>query len=192
MRSLSLDLETMSTQPNAAITAIAMVEFHHDEDIVDPATGELGPRFDRSFYRAVHLATSVATGGVIDAPAVLFWLQQDLAVIQKMTFSALPIEVALRETADFMIETAGGEELVLYSRGTMDCTWLRTAMERVGITPPWAYWMERDSRTIRKLYPSIKEPEFIGLKHYALDDAIHEAKLIWNIHYALNRRPRVS
>ena len=192
MRSISLDLETMSTQPNAAITAIGMIEFHHDEDATDAATGELGPRFDQSFYRAVHLATSVKAGGVIDPEAVLFWLQQDLTVIQKMTWSALPIEVALREAADFMTATGRGEELVIYSRGTMDCTWLRTAMERCGITPPWEYWMERDSRTIRKLYPSIAEPEFTGMKHYALDDAIHEAKLIWNIHYALNRRPRLS
>ena len=63
---IMLDLETMGTGPNAAITAIGAVKF-------DPDKGEIV----ETFYFKVNLESSVKQGGVIDASTVIWWLGQN-------------------------------------------------------------------------------------------------------------------
>ena len=77
-----LDVETMSTRPDAAIVSIAASFFNEDS---------FGPQA----YMAVSLKSSMDAGGVVDADTMLWWMQQTQEaqsawadpIVQKNTYS---------------------------------------------------------------------------------------------------------
>jgi len=71
-----IDLETMSTRPNAAIVAIGAVAFNF-------ATLEIGPKF----YTVIDLRSAQDVGLHVDGDTVLWWLQQNDAARSQLTLS---------------------------------------------------------------------------------------------------------
>lgn len=181
MRSFALDIETMGTEPESALIAVGMVEFHHDED---NEAGD-GPRIDREFYVPIHLAT---VGGEIDAATVLWWMREDLMMARrKWMFSAMPARDALQAMIDWIKVGGNGDDVLIYAKGPQfDCTIVRQTLKRHGFECPWHFRNERDTRTMQAMYRSIKPPEFVGIPHFALDDALHEARCVWNLWRSLN------
>ena len=45
---------------------------------------------------------------------------------------------------------------------------------------PWTFWQERDLRTLKGLSPDLRI-ERSGTHHNALDDALHQARLVQHI-----------
>lgn len=163
-----LDLETLSTGPNAAIAAIGCVRVQQGA-IVD------------EYYERVALESSRAMGGEVDTSTLQWWLRQPQESRQEVSgeLPGINLSAALHTLSDFM--RRGGitiDQPQVWGNGcSFDNVILRGAFQRAGMELPWQYWNDRDLRTMLALYPLAKKAiAFEGIKHHALDDARHEAK----------------
>lgn len=161
-----LDLETLSSENNAAIVTIGAVRF-------DLISGSVWDTPDGTFYRVIIPKSSQKAGGHIDGNTFVWWLNQEEAARKSLlSEEAVPIEVALKDFSSWLrdIPCQG-----LWGNGAdFDNTILRSSYDRLGWTAPWSHKINRCHRTMRSLAPNIKRPE-MGVKHNALDDAIAQA-----------------
>ena len=105
MQNLMIDLETMGTNPQAAIVAIGAVEF-------SLTSGELG----REFYKVVDLASSMEAGGIVDPGTVLWWLRQSDEARAMFQAPAHRIHEVLESLSLFMAEF-GGPDVKVWGNG---------------------------------------------------------------------------
>lgn len=171
MTDVMIDLETLSTRPDAAILSIGACYFNLE-------TGEIG----NTFHRNIFMVDAPRTGH-ISADTVKWWMKQSdearLAIANPK--NAIDIAMALMELRDFVPRT----NAKFWSNGaTFDLVILRSAFDRCGHIVPWQYWQERDTRTLVDIAERLtsvnaaKTQTFEGTKHNALADAIHQAKYI--------------
>ncbi|HFV4976765.1 TPA: 3'-5' exoribonuclease, partial [Escherichia coli] len=167
---LSVDLETMGTNPDAPINSIGCKFF-------DPATGEMGPEFSK----AIDLETS---GGIIDRKTIKWWAKRSREAQSAIFTDEIPLDDALLQLREFINENSGESFVQIWGNGTnFDNVILRRSYERQGIPCPWRYYNDRDVRTIVELGNSIgfdvrMAIPFEGVPHNALDDARHQAKQV--------------
>ena len=189
---IMLDFESMSLKENAVLLSLGACVF-------DPATGEIGAQF----YAAIDPRTQ--PGRDIDPGTVLWWMQQDQAARDKITEStkaadrlidgieegvsdeeenavyaaaAHPIQNVARAFLIFVEEL--GEDVECWSNGAVDHAWLESMFQYSGFKNPIKFWMQRDYRTLKALYPDVKAEDY-GVAHNALDDAIKQAKHLIDI-----------
>lgn len=165
-----LDLETLGKTPGAAIAAIACVRIENGA-------------ITTGFYRRVDYHSAISWGGETDASTIAFWLQQSEAARAEIydPHNRLTINEALLELAEFIDRPAAtqGRPFVWGNGATFDNVIITTAFKRSHIERPWPYWNDRDLRTLVDLYPEAKaNTPFVGDKHHALDDAMHEARIL--------------
>ncbi|EEW5139471.1 3'-5' exoribonuclease [Escherichia coli] len=167
---LSVDLETMGTNPDAPINSIGGKFF-------DPATGEMGPEFSK----AIDLETS---GGIIDRKTIKWWAKRSREAQSAIFTDEIPLDDALLQLREFINENSGESFVQIWGNGAnFDNVILRRSYERQGIPCPWRYYNDRDVRTIVELGNSIgfdvrMAIPFEGVPHNALDDARHQAKQV--------------
>ncbi|EFG9284494.1 exonuclease, partial [Escherichia coli] len=167
---LSVDLETMGTNPDAPINSIGGTFF-------DPATGEMGPEFSK----AIDLETS---GGIIDRKTIKWWAKRSREAQSAIFTDEISLDVALRLFIEFIEKNSGGCFVQVWgNRANFDNVILRRSYERQGIPCPWLYYNDRDVRTIVELGNAIgfdvrMAIPFEGVPHNALDDARHQAKQV--------------
>ncbi|EHW7736522.1 3'-5' exoribonuclease [Escherichia coli] len=167
---LSVDLETMGTNPDAPINSIGGKFF-------DPATGEMGPEFSK----AIDLETS---GGIIDRKTIKWWAKRSREAQSAIFTDEISLDVALRLFIEFIEKNSGGCFVQVWGNGAnFDNVILRRSYERQGIPCPWLYYNDRDVRTIVELGNAIgfdvrMAIPFEGVPHNALDDARHQAKQV--------------
>jgi len=165
-----LDLETLGKGPNAAIATIGCVRIEN---------GVIGD----GLYIRVDVDSAIGFGGETDASTIDFWLKQSEEAQREIHqgFNRIKINNALIQLADFIDRPAAiyGETYVWGNGASFDNVIVSTAYQRAHIPRPWPYWNDRDLRTIVQLYPEAKKSvPFVGLKHHALDDAMHEARIL--------------
>ena len=167
---LSVDLETMGTNPDAPINSIGGKFF-------DPATGEMGPEFSK----AIDLETS---GGIIDRKTIKWWAKRSREAQSAIFTDEIPLDDALLQLREFINENSCESFVQIWGNGAnFDNVILRRSYERQGIPCPWRYYNDRDVRTIVELGNSIgfdvrMAIPFEGVPHNALDDARHQAKQV--------------
>lgn len=180
-----IDLETMSTTPNAAIIAIGAVFF-------DPHKNCIGGKF----YRIINLKDA-AKYGEIDAKTVIWWMQQsdEARSIFQCWQRQLPLSTVLAQLNQFIYEH-NREKINLWGNGSsFDCAILDHAYRQTGTQQPhWDYWNHRDVRTLVDIGRHIKhvDPKKTikrgGTHHNALDDAVFQAKYVCEIYQALKQK----
>jgi len=162
-----IDIETMSTAPNAAILAIGAVTFTVDGG-VDATTA-------REWL--VDLGDSVAHGGQLDADTVLWWTQQSERARRGLVATRQLREHAALEGLAWMLSCLPGKPSIWANGTDFDLTILRSALHRHGMRDLWAFWQQRDLRTLRKLMTHVPAPARAeDDKHGALRDAVHQAE----------------
>ncbi|WP_105477859.1 exonuclease [Escherichia coli] len=167
---LSVDLETMGTNPDAPINSIGGKFF-------DPETGEMGPEFSK----AIDLETS---GGIIDRKAIKWWAKRSREAQSAIFTDEIPLDDALLQLREFINENSGESFVQIWGNGAnFDNVILRRSYERQGIPCPWRYYNDRDVRTIVELGKAIDFDArtaipFEGERHNALDDARYQAKYV--------------
>lgn len=169
-RDISIDLESLSLEPNAMILAIGAVEF-------DVATGELG----NTFYRTIDI-TAKGGGGVMDPATVKWWMEQSQEARDRIFADpeAVPLAQALIDFSEWLgfdDSLPDGEypDVKLWQRGDKDGQWLACAYDGLNLQLPFRYWQLNDQRTITNLFPQ----DFFdgaGVAHDALSDATIQAK----------------
>lgn len=174
MPHLMIDLETLSTAPDAAITQIGAVAF-------DPARGLLAD----SFARHVSIESCIRAGLKVDGSTVCWWMEQ--AEDARLSFTrgqvgALAIDAALADLASWVNLTFGaqGPEGVWSHGATFDLPILDSAFRRVlGRAVPWRYTAARDTRTLfalaGALLPQLAGPS-VGVAHDAVYDCQYQVQ----------------
>jgi DNA polymerase III epsilon subunit-like protein len=153
-----LDIETLGLEPGAAILSIGAVRFD---------AGQLGSTYTCS----ISLESCQDAGLDIDAGTLEWWLDQDDDAQDVLT-GGTDLEDALEHFTTWL----GDPDEVWANSPSFDCKILEHAYEAVGLTVPWNFYQERDYRTLSKL-PVAPEIDHDGVKHDALDDAMHQAHL---------------
>lgn len=161
MEDVMLDLETFGNDPNACIIQIGACYF-------DQYTGEIGT----CFQRRVDARSSVATGGIIDADTVYWWLQQDPQAVASITKNPkVHIATAMAELLEFLKPAKR-----IWSHATFDFVIINEALKRLRLQQ-LQYKSARDIRTLMWL-SGVQPADFkrIGVAHSALDDATHQVE----------------
>lgn len=165
-----LDLETMSSESNAAIVSIGAVVF-------DELT--IGDTFQANIF----LESEQRAGAHISADTIMWWMRQ--AEAARDAISSLRATSATDVLARFAIWLNPGytkSDVAIWGNGAgFDNVVLSNAYARHNISRPWSYRGDRCFRTIRQTFPDVVAPQFEGEKHRALDDAINQAKWLQDI-----------
>jgi hypothetical protein len=162
-----LDLETMSTKPNAALLSIGAVKFSlEDNKIVE------------TFYRTVDAQDCKRLGLHFCPDTVRWWSRKPKHVLEELRRDNKPLREAL---SDFSV-WYGHKKIPVWANGSdFDNVIIEQAYCAVDLARPWDYHYNRCYRTIAALFPNIPEPERVGDHHNALDDAVHQAKHLLEI-----------
>lgn len=188
MRHVVIDLETWGLERGYALRSIAAVPF-------DPQSGaEILHRPTGAFYRNFDLVDQLRWGLKIDKGTKSWWndpMQAEAAEFleydqQTANTVLLYFERWLRETfcpdEDW---SANLKSLIsdvrFWSRGNTDWEVLNGLYQVTGRDFPFHYRAHRDSRVMMDLVDAkggFYAPDFEGVPHYALDDAVYEGRLI--------------
>lgn len=160
MKRIMVDLETMSTRSNAAIIAIGAVKFSKNKGIYD------------SFYRNVDLQSCIDLGLAVDGDTVMWWLRQnDKARGQFELHESTLLSEAL---VAFAYWCNGGDKEIWGNGAAFDNVILANAYSALNKPLPWKFWEDRCYRTVKNLFPNIKQKR-TGTHHNAVDDAETQA-----------------
>lgn len=156
-----LDVETMSTQPNAAVFEVAMRKF-------DPATGEVAP--------VSFLWRFIPASGDIDPVTVLWWTRQ-----QARIFDDAPVMTEAQAALDIYQALDEFHECYLWAKpASFDCIILEQLLKRNGLEMPINFRQWRDVRTVVKLAPPMPgKPETTHNALSDVDDQIAELAWAW-------------
>lgn len=165
MNDVMLDLETMSTLPNAAIVAIGAVAF-------DLRKSELG----NVFYSRVSLNSAIESDGHMDPDTVKWWLRQNDKARAEISQDGPTLEEALSGFKAWLEDNTDTNTVRIWGNGAaFDNVILASAYRSIAMDPPWRFWNDRCYRTIKAMDPTVKSPK-IGVSHHALDDARRQAQ----------------
>jgi len=165
MTNIMVDLETMSTRPNAAIVAIGAVRF----DVAG-----IGDQF----YTKIKLSSSVSLGDHVDPDTVVWWLSQSDAARAELVGASALLSEALAQFASWSEFPKDGPcNIQVWGNGAnFDNVILAEAYRAAGWEKtPWPFWMDRCYRTVAAMFPNSPRPKS-GVAHNALDDAVNQAK----------------
>ena len=157
---IMVDIETLGTDPGAAIASIGAVRFDAD------GVGE-------EFSRSVDLTTAQAAGLSIDAETLSWWFNQSAAARAEL-FGGDDLEGAMRAFRAFVHEA----DEIWANSPAFDCVILAEAFEAVDVSCPWEFWQERDYRTVKALADEWPNADVDGVEHNAADDARHQAECL--------------
>lgn len=171
---IMLDLETLSTEPNAAILSIGACEFNRK-------TAEIG----RKFYRKISLESCFELGLEASASTICWWMTQDEAARKEAFSGKLDIKTGL-QALNFWLhgrkpwaKKVPSPHFIWANSPAFDLTIIRNAFRKADVESLLPiYRNERDMRTLRDLCPDYEMPEFEGIAHNALHDAIYQARVV--------------
>lgn len=167
-----IDIETIGTESNSIITALAAVEF-------DLTTGEVG----RQFYERIDIQSSLDLGLKIQGQTILWWLNQGEEARKEIGKGGSVLALVLYNFSIF-INSLGAKVKPWGNSARFDCGIIADSYNACKLPLPWKFSNERDVRTLVSLNPSLKQAlPFIGVKHNAIDDCLHQIKYctaIWN------------
>ena len=175
-----LDLETLSTENNAAIISIGAVKF-------DPraTVGELNNSADKDyvhFYCNVEFHSLSCEEFHIEGRTVQWWMEQKEEARASLFTDPIDIQTALGKFWTWY----GTESLPTWGNGAgFDNVILRNAYHKFGGVAPFDFYHDRCFRTLKSLFPDVLYVK-PTLAHNALSDAeaqaIHLQKLFNFIH----------
>lgn len=165
---LMFDLETLGKGPTSAIASIGAVLF-------DQHSNWIGDQL----HIHVSLENCLRHGLSIGASTVLWWLERDDTARHTLVtgqLDAAPLITALESFSSFF--PTGGD--IWCNGNSFDLPILANAYHAIGYEPPWNFYNERDLRTLKGMNKGCRI-ERAGTHHNALDDAIHQARLVQHI-----------
>ena len=142
-----LDLETLSTRPNAVILILAAIKFkrseNYNEQIIDKNLEKLD-----TFYRRIKISSCTEVGLIQSQETIDWWAKQNDDVKNE----------AINNKDRVLLQDALKDFSVWFKEGTNGCIWgngsdfditiLGEAYNRCNIEIPWKFWLVRDLRTI--------------------------------------------
>lgn len=175
---ISIKLESLSDRYDAAILSIGAVAF-------DRSTGKLGPEF----YQEITIDSAIRSGHVLGSKLSWWMRQSDPAKTPFSEDQSLKLDLAstLANFATFYRGCGTGAAKVWGNGPLSDLSALENGFTRgsVGLSIPWALPNVRDMQTIVDAAGIVPDSvPFDGVKHNAVADAKHQARVI---HAALRK-----
>jgi hypothetical protein len=170
MRYYMLDLETLGIEPGAVILQIGCVQFG-PAGIIDKRSWDLDP------------AQSDGNVPMFDTGTLKWWLNRPAATRAKAFGGDAHFAqslVSLARMLDGDGDVPSPEDKRVWANGaSFDFPHLAHAYDRFDMGRPWAYWQERDFRTVRAIVaPHLTMESAPECRHDALVDAVMQAKFL--------------
>jgi exodeoxyribonuclease VIII len=185
MENVMIDLETLGTTPGSIIISIGACFFSTD-----------GGPCGAMFHDVVNVASS-CTYGLRGEEGTIKWWGEQSHDARKVYHDAMyghgnDLKQVLEGFNSFLIAQGPGDGLknvkVWGNGAAFDNAILAAAYKAAGLTYPFAFWNDRCFRTLKALGKDlgVSEPPFQGVRHNALDDAVHQANWALAIFGTLN------
>lgn len=157
------DCETTGTDPGCKVLSIGAVMF-------EPFTGvELS-----AFYATISVESS-ASVGLVDDPDTMenFWGKQSNEARVEAFSGRYDLFATLNTFSDWFNQF---DPYRIWAQGQdFDFPIIKAAYQACGLTPPWKFWIARDTRTAYEtLQFDAAAVSRVGIFHQALDDARHQ------------------
>lgn len=165
-----VDLETLDTTSWAVVRSIGACMFCRDGVV-------------RTFYQNVDPESCTALGMSTSEETLRWWAQQP----EEARAALETDKVSLKDALTKFKAWYGKQSVPTWGNGSdFDNAILQSAFKCVGVECPWKFWDNRCMRTARALVPSLPRT-FEGVKHNALDDATHQARMLMEIDSQLRK-----
>jgi hypothetical protein len=164
---MMIDIETLGNGSDAIVVSIGAVLFNRN-------TGEIGPKF----YKHLAYQDQVDKGRKVTASTIAWWMSQDDdARKNAFTRVQIPTRQALIELQSFIQDNT--LECKPWGNGpSFDLTILENLFKDFNVEFPWHFRHVRCLRTFKELVYDGKDLVRDGVHHDALDDAVHQAKIV--------------
>lgn len=165
MTQVMIDLETMSTRPNAAVLSLGAVKF------------EVGAGITDKFYATIDAKDCKSLGLHFSKDTIKWWSEQNPTALAMLSKHTKPLGIVLNDFTAWY----GNQSLPTWGCGSdFDNVILTSAYYALGRAQPWKFWHNRCYRTVKELI-KIPEAPREGTYHNALDDAIHQTNHLLKI-----------
>lgn len=162
MAAIMLDIETLSTRPDAIVLTLGAVKFDPFSDEIDIENG---------LYMKLDVDAQSAVNRHVQEDTLKWWSQQDTVVFEDAMSEGdrLSIDEFTARLNKFVV---GAKDL--WSQGSFDFVILENLYHQFGKPVPWQFWQLRDSRT---LFGVCGDPREKGRKdaHNSLMDSYYQA-----------------
>lgn len=177
---IMVDIETLGTSEASVVLSVGAVAFNRRDPSVPFTTLYLG------FGTGDCWKEQVEKGRVMDRDTIIWWNKQtpDAQKVLKVKNVDNVLD-ALNQFVAFVDQT-GVEPLVWGNGASFDNVILASLLKTYGVKQPWKYWNDRCYRTMKGEHQH--DPiERQGVHHNALDDAIHQARILQSIYTKLQK-----
>lgn len=162
---IMVDVETLSTHPNAVIIQIAAIKFEFSSDMTE------------QFIMNSSIKSSTDLGLHVDTSTIEWWKSQPTSTLKSVTTGAVPIQDVMSKFVEFV---GNPKDIVFWCNGmNFDFPIIESTCRALNIKTPWRYYNLRDARTVYaicnldwKNYPRI------GSYHNGLDDCLTQIKAL--------------
>jgi len=168
MIDVMLDLETLATEPDAIVASIGAVKMDMDTNEV---------LLHETFHCTLHWVDQHRKGRACHPATFRFWMKQDKEAQATILWDP---SMTNEETLTLFTHFMSGVDGLWGNGADFDCTILRSLFNTYEMRVPFKWWQHRCFRTMKNI-SSVDEPMREGVHHYALDDAIHQAKHLMEI-----------
>lgn len=175
-----LDLETLSTRPNAVILSLGAVKFDPFTDRIDVDDG-LNLRID--------VDEQTAIGRHVQDETVEWWSKQNKEA-QDEAFNPEG-RISLDQLTKHLNKFLVGVDSIWCQGPVFDIAILEDLYRQLGIPTPWQFWQIRDSRTLFSVHGDPRDKNREGA-HNALIDCCYQAIGVQHIYKQQKIQPRFS
>jgi hypothetical protein len=174
---IMLDLETLSTRPNAVILTLGAVKFN-PFSLGDPGPG---------LYIRPDVDEQIAQGRDVQDETVNWWMSQAEDVREEAlgTDGRISVESMYRQLNRFLV----GADSIWAQGPLFDFAILENLYRQYGWPTPWQYWQIRDSRTLFGVHGDPRVKGKVGL-HNALEDCVSQATAVQQVYNRLGLEKR--
>jgi hypothetical protein len=173
-----LDLETLSTKPNAVILSLGAVKFDPFSERID---------VDEGLDLRVDVDEQSALGRDIQEETVAWWEKQPPEV-QDAAFNPdgrIKLAGFIKTLNKFLV----GADNIWCQGPAFDIVILEDLYRQLGIPTPWQFWQISDSRTLFKTHGDPRDKNRKGA-HNALMDCVYQAVGVQQVYQKQNVQPR--
>lgn len=160
-----LDLETLSTRPDATILTFGACKFnpYAQEDIT------------QGIYFRINVDEQIGLGRHVDDNTIEWWGKQAEDVYAEAfdPNDRISLEEFSKELNRFIV----GCDNIWAQGPVFDIVILENLYRQMGLPCPWQFWQIRDSRTLLSTLGDPREKNKAGL-HNALEDAVSQAQAV--------------
>lgn len=175
---LMLDIETLSTKPNAVILSLGAVKF-------DPYTNRID--VDEGLDIRVDVDEQTAMGRDVQEETLNWWATQPKEVQEAALGEQgrASIEEFTRRLNKIMV----GADQIWCQGPAFDMVIIEDLYRSIGKPTPWQFWQVRDSRTLFGVFGDPRDKNRAGA-HNALMDCCYQAMGVQQVYKQQNVRPR--